>query len=107
VEEGRDLTRERGGLALFALNFMGAVIYMVAASRGWVNAQERAQGLDSVTAEPFIWAMYVFPIWVLFVLLNLIWGGVVLARRNWRCGILWLMILPVWVAALAIDFAPH
>ena len=74
MDGGRDVTRERGGLALFALNFMGAVIYMVAASRGWLNAQERAQGLDSVTAEPFIWAMYVFPIWVLFVLLNLIAG---------------------------------
>jgi hypothetical protein len=100
------LAAERGALLLLALNFFGAVIYVIAASHGWVTSQDREYGVP-VTGEPFVWAVYVVPIWTLFLLLNLIWGAVVLARHRWRSGILWLMTIPIWMVAMVIDFAHH
>lgn len=100
----RSLAKERSGLILIALNLIGAVSYVIAASHGWVVPQERE--LHSVTGEPYIWALYVFPIWAVYILLNLIWGVYVLARHR-RGGILWLMTIPIWLIAAAIDFAHH
>jgi hypothetical protein len=60
------------GVGLLVFNFIGAIFYVHAASHGWVLPQE--QGLHSVTGEPYIWALYVFPIWAVFLLLNLTWG---------------------------------
>jgi hypothetical protein len=98
----RTLAAKRWGLALLALNFIGAIIYVFASSHGW-----RQPEVDSVTGEPFIWAIYVFPIWALFLLLNLVWGAFVVARRQWRSGIWWLTTIPIWLVAMAIDFAHH
>jgi hypothetical protein len=105
---GRTLAGERRGLVLLALNFFGAVSYVIAASRGgWVDPRLRELGLHSVTGEPYVWATQVFPIWAAFLLLNLIWGGFVAARRRWHSGIWWLATIPVWLVAVAIDFAHH
>jgi len=95
------------GPLLFTINFVGAAGYVVAASKAWVPAQERAVGLHSVTGEPFIWSLSVFPIWAVFILLNLIWGGFTVARRQRRSGIWWLMTIPVWLVAMAVDFTHH
>jgi hypothetical protein len=90
-------------VALLVLNFVGAVVYVWAASRGWVRPEER----EFVTGEPFIWFLSVFPVCVFFFVLNLTWGVFILARQQWRIGILWLVLIPIWLVALAIDFAHH
>lgn len=103
----RNLTTQRWGVALLTANVVGAVIYVVAASYGWVIPQERAAGLHSVTGEPFIWALYVSPIYLVFFVLNVTWGAFILARKQWRTGVLWLSTIPIWLVAVAIDFAHH
>lgn len=58
----RNLAAQRWSVAQLVLNFIGAVIYVVRASNGWVIPHERELGLDSVTGEPYVWALSVFPI---------------------------------------------
>jgi len=103
----KNLATQRWSVALLATNVIGAVIYVVAASHGWVIPQERAAGLRSVTGEPYIWAGYVIPIYAAFLLLNLTWGALIIARRRWQSGVFWLLAMPIWVVAVAIDFAHH
>lgn len=103
----RDLAAPRWNIVLLVGNFVGAVIYVVAASHGWVNSQEQAAGIQSVTGEPYVWALWVFPIYAVFLALNLAWGAFILDRKRWRNGIAWLCTIPIWLAAVAIDFAHH
>jgi hypothetical protein len=100
------LTR-RTSLVLLVLNVMGVVLYLWWASHAWANPQERAMGIDSITGEPYVWAVGVFPIWAVFLLLNAIWGVLILRWRQWRSARLWLLVVPIWFIAVAIDFAHH
>ncbi len=95
----------RVDLILLVLNVLGAVLYLWRASLSWVISQEK--GLNSTTGEPFIWAVAVLPIFVLFLLLNVSWGVFVLRRRQWSSGRLWLLAALVWLIAAGIDFAHH
>jgi hypothetical protein len=63
--------------------------------------------LHSVTAEPLIWGFSVMPILLIFFVVNVIWDGLILARRQWRSGYLWLLTALIWLVAAAIDFAHH
>lgn len=99
---------QRWSVVLLTANVVGALIYVVAASDGgWVIPQERAAGLHSVTGEPYVWALHVFPICVVFLVLNVTWGAFIVARKQWRTGLLWLSTIPIWLVAVAIDFAHH
>ena len=102
-----NVATQRWSIVLLTVNVVGAVIYVLAASHGWVIPQERAAGLHSVTAEPYVWALYVLPICIVFLVLNVIWGAFIVVREQWRTGVLWLSAIPIWLVALAIDFAHH
>lgn len=95
------------GRSLFAINVIGAIAYVTSASRGgWVTPQVRE--LHAEAGEPFIWAIAVLPIWAVFFLINLVWGLLCLTGRKKRLrGFWWLMIIPVWLVAIVIDFAHH
>jgi hypothetical protein len=101
------LASQRWSVVLLVLNLIGAVVYVVAASNGWVIPRERELGLHSVTGEPVVWALSVFPVCAVFLVLNLAWGAFILARKRWRSGIFWLLSIPIWLAAVVIDFAHH
>jgi hypothetical protein len=58
----RNVGAQRWGIVLLVLNFIGAVVYVVRASNGWVIPRERELGLHSVTGEPYIWALSVLPV---------------------------------------------
>jgi len=103
----RNVGAQRWGIVLLVLNFIGAVVYAVRASNGWVIPRERELGLHSVTGEPFIWALSILPVCAVFLVLNLTWGAFILARKRWHCGIFWLLSIPIWLAAVVIDFAHH
>ena len=103
----KDVATQRWSMALLTANVVGAVIYVLVASHGWVIPQERAAGLHSVTGEPFVWALYVLPICIVFLVLNVTWGAFILVRKQWRTGLLWLSTQPIWLVAIAIDFAHH
>lgn len=97
--------RPKVNLGLVVLNVVGAVVYLIAASHSWAIPQERH--LQSTTGEPFLWALYVLPIWGFFCLVDLTWGAIIVARRQWSGGRLWMVTALIWFTAVAIDFAHH
>jgi hypothetical protein len=95
----------RWDLALLTVNVLGAITYVIAASRSWAIPQER--GLNSTTGEPFVWALFVVPIFAVFAVVNLSWGGYICTKRRWRSGYFWMMAAAVWLVAICVDFAHH
>jgi hypothetical protein len=91
--------------ALLAFNFVGAIVYVRFSSLSWAIPEEK--GLHSQTGEPFIWALSVIPIFSLFFAVNAVWGVIILARRQWRSGYLWLLTVLIWIVAAMSDFAHH
>ena len=67
-------------VALFLTNVVGALAYVYVSSHGWGLPQEH--GLQANTGEPFVWALYVLPIWALFCSVDLIWGAMIAIRRT-------------------------
>jgi hypothetical protein len=90
---------------LLVANIVGAVLYLIASSYSWALPQER--GVNGTTGEPFVWALGVLPIWAVFLVMNLIWGGIILARKQWRSGRFWLVTGGIWLLSVAVDFAHH
>jgi hypothetical protein len=97
--------KQRANVIMLVLNVVGAFIYIRRASLSWVIPQER--GLNSTAAESFIWALAALPIFAVFLLLNSIWGVLILRRRQWSSGRIWLLTVLIWFVAFAIDFAHH
>ncbi len=81
--------------ALLALNLVGAIVYVCLASHAWAIPREK--GLHSETAEPFIWFLFVAPIFAIFFVVNVMWGAFILVRREWRSGYLWLLTALIWL----------
>ena len=100
-----NLGAQRWGVVLLVLNFIGAIVYVCLASLSWAIPRER--GLHSQTGEPFVWAAAVMPIFTIFFVVNVVWGGLILVRRQWRSGYLWLLTALIWVVAAVIDFSHH
>jgi hypothetical protein len=93
-------------LALLLLNVIGAFAYLIRASRAWAIPQEREAGIHSITGEPFVWFLAILPIVAFFLVLNVVWGAVIV-RRKWQAVSFWLLTALVWLGAVAIDFAHH
>ncbi len=94
------------GVVLLA-NVVGAVIYVLRARNGWVIPEEEANGIHVITSEPMIWALSILPVCVVFLLVNVIWGGTIALRRRWVQGRIWLVSALIWIVAIGIDFAHH
>jgi hypothetical protein len=83
VEMKKYIPAHRLSLAFFITNVIGAIVYLFASMTIWAIPEELAQGVHSVTGEPFVWATRTWPIFICFGLLNLIWvsciksGGIV------------------------------
>lgn len=94
-------------IALLFANVVGAIGYVMAASRGgWAIQAERAAGIYAATGEPFIWFLQILPIVASFFVMNAIWV-IVLAHRHWRGARYFFMGALIWLVAIAIDFAHH
>jgi hypothetical protein len=93
-------------LALLLLNVIGALAYLIRFSRAWAIPQEREAGIHSITGEPFVWFLAILPIVAFFLVLNVVWGAVIV-RRKWQAVSFWLLTALVWLGAVAIDFAHH
>jgi hypothetical protein len=46
----------------------------------------------AVTAEPFIWAAAITPVVAAALLIDVPWGVVILVRRQWSSGRLYLLV---------------
>jgi hypothetical protein len=97
----------RVSVTLLVLNIISAMVYVYAAMPSWVIPEERAQGLYTVTGEPVVWAVRALPILAGFVLINIIWGAYICAKRKWRSSFLWLSAVLVWLVAIWVDFSHH
>jgi hypothetical protein len=92
---------------MVAANVLGVLLYLRLASAAWAIPAERAAGIDSVTGEPFVWVMSVFPVWGTSLLANIIWA-LIAHRRGQRINTLSrLVVLTGWIVAVVIDFAHH
>jgi hypothetical protein len=95
-------------IALLFLNAVGSILYVVAASRGgWAIPEERAAGINTTTGEPLVWFSNILPIVATFFVINVAWGAAILARRQRKGGLFWLLAAVVWFGAVVIDFAHH
>jgi hypothetical protein len=94
-------------IALLFANVVGAIGYVMAASRGgWAIPAERAAGIYVTTGEPFIWFGQILPIVASFFVINAVWV-VALAHRHWRGARYFFIGVLIWLVAIAIDFAHH
>ena len=98
------ISEHRLSLVLFIINVLGAIRYVFASMPSWAIPEERAQGVHSVTGEPFIWALSTWPIFICFGLLNLIWGSRI---KRWQDSYFLIAAAPIWLVAMWIDFAHH
>jgi len=94
-------------VAIFVANVSGIAVYLLGARHAWVIPEEKANGIHSITGEPFVWAAFVLPVWIVFLVINLAWGSMIVARRRWLDGRIWLMAFFIWIVAVVVDFAHH
>ena len=76
-------------------------------ARGLAIPEARAAGIHTTTGEPFVWFLSILPIVATFLVINVGWGAVILARWQRKGGLFWLLAAVVWLGAIAIDFAHH
>jgi hypothetical protein len=91
-------------ITFMAANAVGIVVYLVLASRGWRIPQEH--GMVPVTGEPFVWVLAV-PVFGVFLLADIVWGGLLLRDRQSKRRLWWLVTAMVWLLAIGIDFSRH
>jgi hypothetical protein len=87
-----------------AANVTGIALYLVLASRGWRMPQEH--GMVPVTGEPFVWVL-ALPVLGVFLLADIVWGGLLLRGRELKRGLWWLVTAAAWLLAIGIDFSRH
>jgi hypothetical protein len=59
------------------------------------------------TGEPFVWAAYVLPVWIVFLTIDVTWGSIIVTQRRWSDGRIWLLTCVVWMLAIIVDFSHH
>jgi hypothetical protein len=91
-------------ITFMAANAVGIVLYLVLASRGWRIPEEH--GAIPVTGEPFVWAL-ALPVLGVFLLADIVWGGLLLRYRQPKRGLWWFIASGLWAIALWVDFAHH
>ena len=89
-------------------NLGGIALYLWAASLGWALPWERAAGITSSTGEPFVWAAGAVPVFGFFLVVNLAWLIVSVARKQWRATLTaYACVWAAWIVAIIVDFAHH
>ena len=91
-------------ITFMAANAVGIALYLALASRGWRIPQEH--GMVPVTGEPFVWAL-ALPVVGVFLLADIVWGGLLLRDRESKRRLWWLVTAAVWLLAIGIDFSRH
>jgi len=56
--------------------------------------------------EPFVWAL-ALPVLGVFLLADLVWGGLLLRRRERKRGLWRFIVGGLWLIAIVVDFAHH
>jgi hypothetical protein len=94
-------------LAMLVANALGVLLYLWRAHDAWFIPEERAAGINTVTGEPLIWALGVFPVWAAFFLADAAWVAITVAENLPRRLVLFALVSAFWVVGVIIDFAHH
>jgi len=87
-------------------NAIGIASYLVAASMGWSRPEE--YGTNATSGEPFIWMMGAVPVFIIFFLINAIWGFSLFRKTNEsRAWKLYSLVMVAWICAVLLDFSRH
>jgi hypothetical protein len=104
VEMKKYISEHRLSLALFIANVTGSLIYVFRSKASWAIPEEIAQGVHSVTGEPFVWATRTWPILIAFGFLNVVW---IWRIKKWQDTCFLVAAATIWLIAMWIDFAHH
>jgi hypothetical protein len=99
------LISQSASMVLLALNVVGIVAYLFRAYPSWARSEE--QGLIPTSGEPFVWFAGILPVVIIFLVLDAIWGALIILRRESRAGRWWILAAVAWLVAIGIDFAHH
>jgi hypothetical protein len=91
-------------LTFIVANVVGIVFYLRLASHGWRIPQEH--GAVPVSGEPFVWVL-ALPVLGVFLLVDLVWGGLLIRRSEQKKWLWWFMVVGLWLIALCVDFVHH
>jgi len=89
---------------ILTLSIGGSTLYLKLASAGWRDPAEH--GEIPVTGEPFVWAASL-PILLIVILLNVVWGVVLVSRRPIRSAATFSVSVLVLIGSVIVDFAHH
>lgn len=84
---------KQADLIMLALNIAVLVIYLVLSSLPWDSSDAggvAVLGLVFIAMSLVVW------------MLNLVWGGFILAYRYWQGGRLWLLAAMMWSVLIAV-----
>ena len=104
LEMKKYISEHRMSLALFIANVIGSILYVFASMASWAIPEELAQGIHTVTGEPFVWATRTWPIFICFGLVNTFWISRI---KSWRDSYFLFAATTVWLITMCIDFAHH
>ena len=95
---------------LGAVNALGIILYLVAASFSWRIPEEDRAGLSPATAgSALVWASSALPLLIVAVIANTIWITALVktgnANRNMKR--MFVLVALAWTIAIIIDFWHH
>ena len=93
---------KRSNIMLVTVNAVAICLFMLTAVDTWPIAGE--EGLNSTTAEPFIWALTTLPVLLIALIVNVLWGAMVLVRRQWSSARVWSIVVCFWFLVVVVDF---
>ena len=82
------------------------IAYLLWASQTWVVPQERGMG-TTTPGDALVWGAFVLPLFGAFLIVNLVWGSLIVFQRRWQTGRLWLTAFVVWMGAIVVDVTRH
>lgn len=97
-------------LKFLIANCIGVALYLYGASFGWVEP-ELQDVPGAAGGGAVVWGMFAIPVFLAFLLGNLVSLCWVCLRRLragiWAVSAWGLLVLPLWICAIWLDFSRH
>lgn len=90
-------------VASLIANIVGVFVYVSRASHGWVIPE--GHGMIPTVGEPFVWFAASAPVVALFVVINVAWTWLIIARGQRRQWLFLQLAAAVWPTGIGIDVA--
>ncbi len=98
----------KANVLMLVLNLVGVTSYLCfVAVFIWLSPKERAMGVDYYAGDSVVWFMFVVPVFAIYLILNCIWAGFIIAYRYSKGRLYWRLTALVWIVAVIIDYAHH